>query len=59
MAMVKCKECKGDISSKAEVCPHCGFRHRNSKGFEVFRALFGIAFGLGIFYFVIALTGHR
>ena len=29
------------------------------EGFEVFRALFGIAFGLGIFYFVIALTGHR
>jgi hypothetical protein len=24
MAMVKCKECKGDVSSKAKKCPHCG-----------------------------------
>jgi hypothetical protein len=24
MAMTKCRECKKDISSKAESCPHCG-----------------------------------
>ena len=24
MALVKCKECNGQISSRAEVCPHCG-----------------------------------
>jgi len=24
MALVKCKECNGQISSKAEICPHCG-----------------------------------
>lgn len=26
MAMVKCKECKKDVSSKAKVCPHCGVK---------------------------------
>jgi len=24
MAIVKCKECKGRVSNKAEACPHCG-----------------------------------
>jgi hypothetical protein len=55
MAMTTCKECNGNISSKAEVCPHCGFRHRN----EVVRALFSIAFGIVILYFVSTLIGHR
>ncbi len=26
MALVKCKECKKDVSNKAEVCPHCGVK---------------------------------
>lgn len=26
MAMVKCKECKQDVSNKAKVCPHCGVK---------------------------------
>lgn len=26
MAMIKCKECGSDISSKAESCPKCGFK---------------------------------
>lgn len=25
MAMIKCRECGGDISDKAFMCPHCGF----------------------------------
>lgn len=24
MSLVKCKECKGQISTKADKCPHCG-----------------------------------
>ena len=24
MSIVNCKECGGDISNKAQVCPHCG-----------------------------------
>lgn len=25
MAMMKCPECGGNVSDKAEVCPHCGY----------------------------------
>jgi predicted nucleic acid-binding Zn ribbon protein len=25
MALTTCKECENQISSSAEVCPHCGF----------------------------------
>lgn len=25
MTLIKCKECGGDVSDKAEICPHCGF----------------------------------
>ena len=24
MALIKCNECLGQISDKAQVCPHCG-----------------------------------
>lgn len=26
MALIKCSECKKEISSTAKVCPHCGFK---------------------------------
>lgn len=26
MAMIKCKECGGEVSSKADACPKCGVR---------------------------------
>jgi predicted amidophosphoribosyltransferase len=26
MALVKCGECKGQISTNAKACPHCGSR---------------------------------
>lgn len=26
MALIKCAECGKDISSSADICPHCGFR---------------------------------
>jgi hypothetical protein len=28
MSLIKCQECRQEISSEAEVCPHCGFRLR-------------------------------
>lgn len=31
MALVKCKECKKEISSKAELCPHCGYKPPQSE----------------------------
>ena len=27
MALIKCKECKKEISSTAKTCPHCGFKN--------------------------------
>lgn len=27
MAMTKCKECKGNVSTKADKCPHCGVKN--------------------------------
>lgn len=38
MTLVKCKECGKEISSKAEVCPHCGKKHKqlSSTGFDLF-----------------------
>nr|DAI35641.1 MAG TPA: PROTEIN/RNA Complex, archaeal, ribosomal, 50S, protein.0A [Caudoviricetes sp.] len=31
MAMVACRECNAQISSKAKVCPHCGVKRRGKK----------------------------
>lgn len=31
MAMVNCKECGKEISSKAAACPHCGFKPEKDK----------------------------
>ncbi len=30
MALIKCRECGEEISSTAEVCPHCGFKNKIS-----------------------------
>lgn len=35
MALVKCKECKKEISSKVKKCPHCGAK-RGLSGFSLF-----------------------
>lgn len=39
MALIKCKECGHEISSKARVCPHCGVRNPAPFGFTFKRAL--------------------
>lgn len=31
MAMTKCRECGGDVSSEAKVCPHCGIETPEAK----------------------------
>lgn len=45
MAMVKCNECKQEISDKAEKCPHCGapLPKKSSMLKLIFIALFGFA----------------
>ena len=30
MALIKCPECKKDISDKAEVCPNCGYELKSA-----------------------------
>ena len=32
MALIKCEECKKEVSSKASNCPHCGIKVRKQKG---------------------------
>ena len=32
MALIKCPECKKDISDKAEVCPNCGYELKSANG---------------------------
>ena len=32
MALTKCKECRKEVSTKAEVCPHCGARLKEKSG---------------------------
>ncbi len=27
MSLIRCKECKKEISNKAEMCPHCGYKY--------------------------------
>lgn len=31
MAIEKCTECKGDVSSNADACPHCGYNIKKEK----------------------------
>jgi len=33
MALIKCKECRKEVSTKAEVCPHCGARIKEKTGY--------------------------
>ena len=51
MAMTECKECKKEISDKAEACPYCGAKRTPKMGF--FKALFTLLFaGIGIMVMV-------
>jgi len=32
MALVNCPECKKDVSNKAKLCPHCGYKMQKRSG---------------------------
>lgn len=34
MAMMKCKECGGEVSTKAKACPHCGCKNPTTKWYH-------------------------
>ena len=35
MALKECKECGGQVSTKADVCPHCGAKKTESLGYAL------------------------
>ncbi|MCH8029050.1 MAG: zinc ribbon domain-containing protein [Candidatus Dadabacteria bacterium] len=43
MAMIECKECGKEISSKAKACPHCGWR-REMPAWVKYAIFFGLIF---------------
>lgn len=49
MALSNCKECKKEVSTKADRCPHCGIKNPTTKASEVFvGALFLVAIVFGV-----------
>lgn len=42
MALVKCEECGKEVSTKAETCPHCGFKCRSHPFITSLKALGGL-----------------
>lgn len=53
MAMVKCKECKKEVSAKAKVCPHCGVKDPGFNPKDAFKGFIVLAVlvGAGYWYF--------
>ena len=53
MALAKCNECGGAVSSEEQVCPHCGNNPAVNGGFAVFIFACVLLFALllyGAFY---------
>ena len=48
MALINCKECNQEISSKAEKCPHCGYELKKKSGCGCFSII-----GVGIILIII------
>ncbi|SPR99535.1 zinc ribbon domain-containing protein [Cupriavidus taiwanensis] len=46
MALVKCKECKKEVSSKAKLCPHCGVKNPSVGTKETLVGLFVVLMGV-------------
>lgn len=47
MALIKCEECKNEISKQAKICPHCGYKRNTNSLFKILITACGL--------FVIAL----
>ena len=45
--IIKCKECKADISDTAKICPKCG-----AEQFNLIRVLISVAIVIGVGYFI-------
>jgi len=52
MALINCKECNQEISSKAEKCPHCGCPIKKKISFTgCFMVLLGLITAIIVFFF--------
>jgi hypothetical protein len=54
MALIKCRECKGQVSSTAQTCPHCGVKVKKPTS-----VLGSIVFGLLIIVGGAAMIGGK
>jgi hypothetical protein len=52
MAMIKCKECKQEISNKADACPHCGAKVKKPTGCAT------ILIGIIFFFIMVFVIGN-
>lgn len=55
MALIKCKECKKEVSEFANKCPHCGVNNPDPKG--CLKGVLVIAFILGLGWFFLHDSG--
>ncbi len=49
MAIVRCVECDGNISTRAETCPHCGYPAENYPSIAQSWVILGIMIGTALF----------
>ena len=49
MAIVRCVECDGNISTRAETCPHCGYLAENYPSIAQSWGILGIMIGTALF----------
>jgi hypothetical protein len=55
MALIKCPECKQQISSEAESCPNCGFSKKRKSGCGCTPLVIGMALGLVVLIIIMSL----
>jgi hypothetical protein len=61
MAIIKCSECSGRVSTEATACPHCGVPAAKQKGGKKNSSVGASIIGLAICWFAVnaAITGGR
>jgi hypothetical protein len=57
MALIKCEECGGQLSTRAWVCPHCGARVRTNRAAAVIAGALVLLMGAVGFY-LMATSSH-
>tara|TARA_R110001592_G_C12994718_1_gene735361 strand:- start:141 stop:593 length:453 start_codon:yes stop_codon:yes gene_type:complete len=55
MALIKCPECKQQISSEAESCPNCGYSGKKKKGCGCLPIIGGILLGIIVLFIIFSI----